>query len=132
VIGVDPSPAMRRLARLFTPAGLRIRYEDGAAERLPVDDESAQVVWAIGSAHHWADVPAGLRECRRVLTPGGRLLIVEASTAEHAHGHAAHGFSPTRVDDVVAQCGDLGFAAVEVESLESSRRRYTLIDARSG
>ena len=131
VIGIDPSPAMRRLGRLFTPAALAVQYEVGSAEHLPIPDASVEFVWAIGSAHHWSDVPAGLRECRRVLAPDGRLLVVEASTAEHARGHAAHGFSHTRVDDVVSQCRDLGFDPVEVEQLASGHRRYTLIDART-
>jgi ubiquinone/menaquinone biosynthesis C-methylase UbiE len=129
VIAVDPSPAMRRLGRVFTPDDYDVRYVDGSAERLPVPDAGAQVVWAIGSAHHWSDVPAGLRECRRVLGPGGRLLVVEASVGEHAHGLAAHGFSHTRTDDVVAQCHELAFSRVNVEPLQSGRRRFTLIDA---
>jgi ubiquinone/menaquinone biosynthesis C-methylase UbiE len=129
VIAVDPSPAMRRLGRVFTPDDLDVRYVDGSAEHLPVPDQGAQIVWAIGSAHHWPDVAAGLGECRRVLAPGGRLLIVEAAVGEHAHGHAAHGFSHTRVDDVTGQCHDLDFSTVDVEPLQSGRRRFTLIEA---
>ena len=78
-VGVEPSGQMRRLAAWRTPASLRerVRVVDGTAERMPLDDGSATVAWAVASFHHWADPDAGLAELHRVLAPGGRLLIAE-------------------------------------------------------
>ena len=78
-VGVEPSRQMRRLASRRTPASLRhlVRVVDGTAERLPLEDGSATVVWAVASFHHWTDPEAGLAEAHRVLRPGGRLLIAE-------------------------------------------------------
>ena len=79
VTGVDPAPLMLALGRRLScgQSGRGIAFVEGTAEALPVADRSVTVAWAISSAHHWADVAAGLRELHRVLEPGGRLIIAE-------------------------------------------------------
>lgn len=55
----------------------------GAAESLPFGNASFDLVFSRYSAHHWADVGAALREMRRVLKPGGRVVICDvASTGQ--------------------------------------------------
>ncbi len=55
----------------------------GAAESLPFESASFDLVFSRYSAHHWADVGAALREMRRVLKPGGRVVICDvASTGQ--------------------------------------------------
>ena len=50
----------------------------GAAERLPFEDGAFDLVISRFSAHHWADLDAGLREARRVLAAGGAAVFVDA------------------------------------------------------
>jgi ubiquinone/menaquinone biosynthesis C-methylase UbiE len=132
VLGVDPSPAMLRLARRFTPGALAssIQYERGAAEDLPVPDGWANVVWAVMSAHHWADIPTGLRECRRACGAGGTLLVVEHAVVPGARGHAAHGFTPEQAETVAAQAFDAGFRDVGTESFMIGRKSLVAVRAR--
>lgn len=49
----------------------------GMAEELPFPDARFDIVITRTSAHHWHDVLAALRETRRVLKSGGRMLMID-------------------------------------------------------
>jgi demethylmenaquinone methyltransferase/2-methoxy-6-polyprenyl-1,4-benzoquinol methylase len=53
-----------------------VSFYRGDAERLPFADGTFDVVWSSGSIEYWPDPVAGLQECRRVVKPGGEVLIV--------------------------------------------------------
>ncbi len=59
-----------------------IRTVEGRAETLPFPD--AHFDWAISrySAHHWHDVPAALREMRRVVKPDGGVILIDSAGGE--------------------------------------------------
>jgi ubiquinone/menaquinone biosynthesis C-methylase UbiE len=48
-----------------------------AAEALPFREGAFDTVVSASSLHYWEDPAAGLAEARRVLVPGGRLLLVD-------------------------------------------------------
>ena len=78
VTAYDLTPAMlEAVAAEAGRRGLAIRMEQGAAERLPFADAAFDLVATRFSAHHWRDLPAALRELRRVLAPRGRALIID-------------------------------------------------------
>lgn len=54
-----------------------VTTRQASVERLPFADASFESVLSRYSAHHWGDVPAALREAHRVLSPEGRLGIVD-------------------------------------------------------
>jgi ubiquinone/menaquinone biosynthesis C-methylase UbiE len=122
-IGVDPSPAMIRIATEQTRdhAGVdRIRFVEGSAEKLPLESGSASVVLAINSLHHWARPDAGLEEVWRTLAPGGRFLIGDEETETGGWSHAEGDLS----DAVKIQ------QLVESHGFESARTsRHTDADA---
>jgi SAM-dependent methyltransferase len=122
VTGVDPAPVMLRVARLLTRSSVAVRYVAGTAEALPVPDDSASVVWSIATVHHWADIDAGLREVRRVLGDGGRLVAIERRTRPGARGHAGHGWTDDQAEAFAEHCREHGFADVRVERNTIGRR----------
>lgn len=59
-----------------------VKTQQGAAESLPFEDASFCAVVSRMSAHHWRDVPAALREMRRVLKPNGKVVLIDIVGAE--------------------------------------------------
>jgi ubiquinone/menaquinone biosynthesis C-methylase UbiE len=49
----------------------------GSAEKLPFSDASFDIVMTRFSAHHWADMPAGIAEARRVVKRGGKAAFID-------------------------------------------------------
>jgi ubiquinone/menaquinone biosynthesis C-methylase UbiE len=77
LVGIDRSGAMIAMARTRFAKQPRVRLEVAAADRLPLDDSSVDVVTTTMSFHHWDEQGASLREVARVLAPGGRLLLAD-------------------------------------------------------
>lgn len=85
VIGVDPSPGMMAQARL--PAGVKL--VEGKAESIPLPDGSADFISMGFALRHVGALDLAFREFRRVLAPGGRLLIMELTRPESRLGNLA-------------------------------------------
>jgi arsenite methyltransferase len=79
VHGVDPSAAMLEIARRRTTAGdaAPLRFGPGAADALPLADETFDAVVCTQVLEYVDDVAGALAEMRRVLRPGGRLLALD-------------------------------------------------------
>jgi arsenite methyltransferase len=78
VVGVDPSEEMllvakRRCRELVERGKVELIHGDAANTHRP--DRSASVVLSVNNVQLWPDRVAGLTEIRRILKPGGRVLI---------------------------------------------------------
>jgi SAM-dependent methyltransferase len=86
VVACDPSADM--LSVVAREAASRghdaLETRIGAAEVLPFESGSFDLVVTRFSAHHWADVPRAMRECARVLAPGGHLIAIDVIAPEQA------------------------------------------------
>ncbi|WP_433892861.1 class I SAM-dependent methyltransferase [Streptomyces sp. CA-111067] len=76
VVGMDLSPGMAQQV-----TGARAVAD---ASRLPLAADSVDALMAMHMLYHLPDVPAALAEMRRVLKPGGCLLVSTNSTADKA------------------------------------------------
>ena len=75
VIGIDPDSRMISEARkLDQEKNASIRYVEATAEDTGLDGGAADVVTA-GQCWHWFDQPRAIAEVRRLLKPGGKLVI---------------------------------------------------------
>ncbi len=75
VVGRDPAPDLLEQARqMDRAAGVDVQYEIGTAETTDHASGSFDLITA-GQCWHWFDRPRAADEARRLLRPGGRLLI---------------------------------------------------------
>jgi ubiquinone/menaquinone biosynthesis C-methylase UbiE len=75
VYGVDMADGMLEQAKARSA---KVRWMKGPAERLPFDDGALDAV-VTTSAFHFFDQPAAMRECHRVLAPGGLVAVATIS-----------------------------------------------------
>jgi arsenite methyltransferase len=93
VHGLDPSPAMNGLARARAAAQPWVRIDDGHALALPYPDGCFDAAVSTQVYEYVADVPAALAELRRVLRPGGRVVVLDTdwdSLVWHTADRALH------------------------------------------
>ena len=123
-IGVEVSHAALERARSRHPdLDIRLAPTDGP---LPLKDCSFDLVWATEVIEHVADTARWLSEIRRVLRPGGRLLLTTPShgrmrivlggierysepLGDHLHLYTRRSLAQT--------LGELGFGEVTVEAV---------------
>jgi SAM-dependent methyltransferase len=99
-----------------TFAAPRVRFLEGDAENLPIDDASIDVVTNIESACCYPDVVAFYRQVFRVLRPGGRFLYADSFETEALPGRveALRGIGFTLNDrrditeNIVRSCDQIG------------------------
>ena len=84
VTGLDASAGM--LAEAQQQLGIGLIH--GSGEQLPIADASVDFVTVGYALRHFADLRQTFLEFRRVLRPGGRLVILEIARPTSSAGHA--------------------------------------------
>jgi len=88
IVGVDPGLQMHKLAlKRSVEAGLKVELIGVSAEKLPVADASFETVVSTYTLCTIPDPVAALKELRRVLVPGGKLLFSEHGRAPDESVH---------------------------------------------
>ena len=89
VVGIDPAPRFQdagvRLGRERGVRNLTFALADGMA--LPFADRTFDLVLSHAVIEHVADAPLYLRECARVLAPGGHVFLSTAPYLSFAGAH---------------------------------------------
>ncbi|HEY7636132.1 MAG TPA: methyltransferase domain-containing protein [Gemmatimonadales bacterium] len=75
VVGLDRSPQMLAAATGRCRGHANVGFREGEATCLPIDDWSFDAAIAVQVLEYVADVGEALSEMRRVLKPGGRLVL---------------------------------------------------------
>jgi ubiquinone/menaquinone biosynthesis C-methylase UbiE len=117
--GVDPDLKMlARAERKLRRAGLKAKLDRGFAQELAFPDASFDVIFSSLMLHHLDGPSRGemLAEVRRVLRPGGLLVLADIAH----HGHAAMGIAdagfatePTRTRKL-RMFGEIGIEVARV------------------
>lgn len=112
VTAVDISPEM--LAQLAARAAKRgitnVETVEGDIESLPLADASYDVAVLSQALHHAKSPRTALLEARRILIPGGRLLVIDllAHTEEWVKEQLQHrhlGFTESALESLIAEAG---------------------------
>ncbi|MDJ1016783.1 MAG: methyltransferase domain-containing protein [Paracoccaceae bacterium] len=130
VIGIDPSAEMLRMAAPRADGLEALSFTEGAAEALPLEDGAADGAVSLQVFEYVAGIPAALAEARRVLRPGGRLVLGDmcfsslvwasddpdrmARMTAAWDGHVVHTDLPAALPGLL---GDAGFAVETVAPL---------------
>jgi ubiquinone/menaquinone biosynthesis C-methylase UbiE len=136
VTGLDLNPGMIEVAKSVTPDNMSIEWHQSSAEEMPLPDDAYDVVLCQLSLQFFPDKPAALKEMRRVLAPGGRLIlnvpgemprlfaIIDAALERHVSPEAA-GFMRAVFllkdpDEVEALVVGAGFSDVAAEATSTA------------
>lgn len=84
VTALDVSPQMlAQTRRRAEAAGIRsLTCVEGSAEAMPFEERAFDLITCRIAPHHFLSVPRFLAEVRRLLRPGGRLLVADTSAPE--------------------------------------------------
>jgi ubiquinone/menaquinone biosynthesis C-methylase UbiE len=132
VVGVDVSPDMIEVARSRpTPAGAAVEWHVADAAQLPLPSDGTDCVLCQMGVMFFNDRTAALDEVRRVLRPGGRLVlntpgaiqppleVLDQALVQHISpdlgGFVRAVFSMPDPDQLAALLTDAGFGDVEAE-----------------
>jgi ubiquinone/menaquinone biosynthesis C-methylase UbiE len=138
VAGLDINPGMLEVARSTTPPGVAIDWHEAGAEAMPLPDASFDAVLCQMGLQFVPDKHAALSEMRRVLAPGGRLIlnvpgptprlfvIMGEALARHVGGEAVgfvnQVFSLHDTAEIQNLISGAGFRDVSVQSNTKSLR----------
>jgi ubiquinone/menaquinone biosynthesis C-methylase UbiE len=108
----------------------RVRVRRGWIEEIPVRDKDFHFVWCRDVLTHVLELTTALQECRRVLMPGGKVLLYHTlATSFLEPGEAARLFEPLAVvpqnlnQEYFERCvQEAGLRIVESESIGSEWR----------
>ena len=133
VCGVDASAEMLARARSkAVRAGVEVRFENAAAQALPVPDSSFDLALGTMMLHHLGRAARQqfAAELRRVLEPGGRVLLVDFAKPEATRrgfaGHLRHRQGHVDVADIVALLEAAGFRSVTSGVVGVKNLHFTL------
>ena len=110
VIAVDQSRAMLAAARVRLKGMDNVELRSGDLEELPIEDRALDAAVLLLVLHYVVDPAKALAEARRVLKPGGRLLVMDMTP--HAReeyrqtmGHVWQGFDAEHIGAWAAEAG---------------------------
>ncbi len=120
VTGIDASASMiERASR--KKGGEAVDYRVAFAQALPFDGASFDLVTSCLALHHIpeSELARAFSEMRRVLTPGGRVYLLDFSARpEGVLGrvltHLTHGGGDRRLERAAVQASEAGFASVSL------------------
>jgi SAM-dependent methyltransferase len=120
----------RRRMRRWIDAG-RADVALASSAKIPHADALFDAALAVHVVYFWREPLADLAEIRRVLRPGGRLLLMYRPRDEQALASLpASVYALRSVDEVEALLAEAGFGTIHSDERSLGRSRFALTQAR--
>ncbi len=124
VDGIDISEVMFRQAasrnRKFIRTG-RVELKVGDVSKLPYEDGRFTKVFTVNTFHHWPAQEESLLEVRRVLTPGGLLLLCMRMKHPSRSFMVAPGLTAAELQAVGKLLERTGFSHIQTKKYQAGR-----------
>ena len=118
VCGVDFSTTMVKAARRRNAAAVRdgrVDLRHGDAASLPFEDASFDKAFSIHSVYFWPEPERVLGEARRVLRPGGLLVLTLLPEERMEEPETTPEFRPYSGEDLIGMMEKAGYSGCRVE-----------------
>jgi SAM-dependent methyltransferase len=132
VAGIDPSDVMLEQARRRNEPAVgagRVDLRRGVAAQLPWPDGAFDAVLSVNNFLLWNPRDRCLAEARRVLRPGGTLLVAMHEWAARAHASPGRRGLPWIVEDAVGSISRAGFGSVRSDVIPVRIGRAMIVSA---
>jgi arsenite methyltransferase len=131
VVGADISAVMIESASREFAADIsagRLQLLQAGLEKLPLDDSSLDGVVTVNTLYFLSDLGPALTEMRRVLRPGGRLVIgLNDPAAMRKMPFTEHGFNLRPVGKVIDELEERGFLLREHRELAARAEPFHVL-----
>jgi ubiquinone/menaquinone biosynthesis C-methylase UbiE len=132
VVGLDVEPAMVKQAKRRAD-DRQVVFEVASIDHIPYPDDTFDVVFSTLMYHHLTEVErtTGIEEVRRVLKPGGRLVVVDINPTRRSILTLLPGHSSIEPEDyvrteVAARMEEASFVVVEDGPHPSKQLSYAI------
>jgi ubiquinone/menaquinone biosynthesis C-methylase UbiE len=137
-VGLDPSEGMVARARELAAGMPNAEFVSGTADQLPFESDSFTALLCTTAFHHFPEPEAAIAEMVRVLAPGGRVTLGDASTDKpvmRIANRALQLFQPSHIGmyrsaQLHSWFESAGFGDVNTSMIWDGR--YVILTARAG
>ncbi|MEW9670077.1 class I SAM-dependent methyltransferase [Ammoniphilus sp. 3BR4] len=135
VHGLDFSDAMvqtaTKLNKAFIEQG-RVHIEQGDIEKIPFGDVLFDKIFTVNTIYFWSDPILALREIKRVLKPGGRLVITFRSKAimsQRTSGEYDFSLYTPEAEEVENLLKETGYSSISIHHFRDKSIEYYCVAA---
>jgi ubiquinone/menaquinone biosynthesis C-methylase UbiE len=135
VFGLDFSDAMVKTATKLNKNSIeqgRVQIAQGEVEKIPFSDGMFDKIFTVNTIYFWSDPILGLQEIKRVLKPGGRLVITFRSKdimSQRTSDEYDFSLYTPEVEEVETLLKETGYSNISIQHFRDNSIEYYCVVA---